>query len=398
MSHILRVTGRGGVALGVLLLETAEIHLEWDGLSLFADRLGAAIEQSRRLAFILGALDQIADALVLLNGADCVVYANEPARKLLGFERAGWQPGPVSLDPQQYESILRAARTSRMDGHRVALFESRLLGRPHRAIVVADALRGENPDRGPDRPAFGSLVHIPDQSYYEELLSAIQVLHEANTVKEALDGLMEVLRQQGHSWIRQYNLEGGKLIPGMCIDPGRPLVAAAFREVRIPSQDQSPFSWAAIRNKEPKVFYYLLPGEKAICGGQTFHTPRGLAVTAIEEAPESEKLGKQPGDYWIDFPLMVGPRVTGKLTLPCGAGLSPERVEMLRALAALGGTALERLEQQTSGENNIFGRPWNVCAGRPWSKWRMYRPSWRVWKSSGRCPVLAMRSHSSTWI
>lgn len=299
-----------------------------------ARNLRVALDHTKRLALLSEALNRIADPILLFDMEGRVVYANEPTRKLLSLsqDKEPWLDPPQRLDPRTYRDLLSYVDRALKQGRRIVSFVDQLDGKPYQGIVVSDTIKYKKGQ------AAGILVHIPDQQYYAELVRALQALEEATNQHDAIKKLAQIFQKQGHEWFRYYRRSGDELEPDKCVD-GRATVVREFSQVRLPRRGGDKYTWLTIEEGKPKVFHFSEPPCKT---GDIFFTPRGLEVIRSVNPPEATRLGKKPGDYWIDFPLMAGSGCIGKFTLPCDENLSPERLEMLRVLAAIAGDVLLR--------------------------------------------------------
>lgn len=331
----------------VLVLESLHVAPPWESLTepleVFGRHLKAALEHSKRLALLSKALDRIADPILLFDMKGSVVYANEPARKLLDWppkEEGPWFEEPHLLEAKVYDDLLSYVNRALKEGHRIATFVDQIDGKPYQGIIVSDTIKYK------EQQAAGILVHIPDQQYYAELVRALQALEGAHDEDDALKKLAQIFQKQGHHWIRHYRVEGDELKPAQCID-SREEVARDFSTVQLPRRGAEPYTWLTIEEGRPSVFHFSNPSFRP---GDRFFTPRGLEVIHSSEPPEHTRLGKRLGDYWIDFPLMAGSGCIGKFTLPCDENLSPERLEMLRVFAGIAGDVLLRIRDRLSPE------------------------------------------------
>ncbi len=72
--------------------------------------------------------------------------------------------------------------------------------------------------------------------------------------------------------------------------------------------DEQPEIWAAIKERKTRVFRWTPPG------GKYLRLPQSLSYTEVEHNIYADAVGRKSGDYWIDFPLLVGDQPYGKLT------------------------------------------------------------------------------------
>jgi signal transduction histidine kinase len=119
----------------------------------------------------------------------------------------------------------------------------------------------------------------------------------------------------------------------------------------------------------------LLPletGEPRVCKwdpdlatGKAEPTEHGLAVFNIQ-SPAFEKVGRRPGDLWIDLPLVANQRPIGKLTIDCGTNrtsdLKPEDLELLGLFSASLGALLDALDRKERWVRDAADKAMATCA------------------------------------
>jgi len=80
---------------------------------------------------------------------------------------------------------------------------------------------------------------------------------------------------------------------------------------------EDPELWAALTEEKPIAFRWHPKNE------QIPPSTTDLRYRTVTENAYSDKVERQPGDYWIDFPLFVGGRPYGKLTLAFASQAPP---------------------------------------------------------------------------
>jgi hypothetical protein len=316
---------------------TPEGNDEKHELEDFAQQLGAAVANGARIARLYAALDRIGEPIIVMDRNRKVVYYNAAAKMVHRSEPELAISDHLGLElGAEFEGGIQAA----MDRQRFVSFPDQIAGKPYEGTVVYEPLLGKSDD------LIGVLIHIQHKSHYADVLNAFRALERAASRDEALSKLLGVFQTLGHEWIRVYRVDNDELIPDRCIDPGRPEVQKTFQTfgaIRLPERSDST-TWKCINTRKPHVFSY----DESRNDGDAFYTDLGLPVIVQNDPPEAVKLGKKPGDYWIDFPLMDGDNIFGKFTLPCRPTLTPERFQMFDVLARLVGESLASIA--TSGQ------------------------------------------------
>jgi signal transduction histidine kinase len=101
--------------------------------------------------------------------------------------------------------------------------------------------------------------------------------------------------------------------------------------------------WWSIDEREPFVFCWredLPPGKHV--------TKFGLRAHNEPKPKQPAELGKKPGDYWIDFPLIMQEKVLGKICLQCDENLRPEEFELLKIISGMAADLFTDAVQQES--------------------------------------------------
>ena len=111
--------------------------------------------------------------------------------------------------------------------------------------------------------------------------------------------------------------------------------------IPVPSAAEQPYVWECISKKGPVVFRRARESEPL---GETL-TKEGLPVQVVEDNLDP-RLKKKPGEYWLDFPLLAGEEVIGKICLQCDASLLQERLDLLSVLSKLSGVILGAILQR----------------------------------------------------
>ncbi|OIQ87082.1 sensor protein ZraS [mine drainage metagenome] len=102
-----------------------------------------------------------------------------------------------------------------------------------------------------------------------------------------------------------------------------------------------PELWAALVEKKPISFRWCPPDHHTISASTT-----DLHYRRIESNAYSALVERNPGDYWIDFPLFVGEQPFGKLTLAFLSDAAPPQryVEDLGVISEILGQHLRQLD------------------------------------------------------
>ena len=309
----------------------AERHLSGEDfhkvLFEFADELANVLAFCEATFRASLALDRLAETVLVLDHQLKLQFVNQQGRKLW----PGIDTSPVEdWDADLREGIHNAAHTRQ----RFVNSPTRLAGGAHEGIIVYEPLLAV-------KHLIGVLVHVQPKSYYADILNGFKVLASSSSETHALEGLLTVFRGLGVEWVRLYRIEGDRLRPDTCVDPERPAIKTNFLQVRLPDRDDSP-TWHVIQKKEPHAFSF----DQSKKDAEVFVTHQGLRVIAQPNPHAPDLLGKKPGDFWIDFPLMRGDDVIGKFTIPCPHDMTPERFQMFNVLSGLVSETLQRLSQR----------------------------------------------------
>jgi len=169
---------------------------------------------------------------------------------------------------------------------------------------------------------------------------------------------LDAAKLLGHEWGRLYfvdqrdsSLFVSKLSTGLK-DPAH---QRAFDngQVVLPHKDSDSHTWSAFNVRAPLVFRWV-PDARSTA---TDFTDHGQEVIVVRDPQCPLELEKQPGDFWLDVPLISDAGPIGKLTLQCDRTLRPERLEMLKVLSRQGTALLlacrERARKQEEKEHWI---------------------------------------------
>lgn len=344
-----RLLGEGGACTGVLCViygtETLPDRDEVRTLNEFAGQLSAALQQSHRVALLQSALDRIPEPIVLFDQTICKKYANAPAVLMLRVS-PGWNPDHEPPPTSALGLLLPQVRDSWAKKHRLVDFPGRIGEHAYQGAILTDALMESErvkveAEHAKSKP-IGALLHIQDENYYRQILDAYRSLEQSRDEIEILYRLQTIFQEMGHRWIRKYRVRGDELVLESWIDSGEPQIIPSLT---LPKRDADlQVTWRSVVEARPFVFCW----DKTRKFGEQFYTSRGLHVIAAPQPPGAELLPKEPGDYWIDFPLMRSKEnVFGKLTLPCEETLSPEHFDMFRVFSDVAGDIFKRMSELT---------------------------------------------------
>jgi signal transduction histidine kinase/PAS domain-containing protein len=310
---------------------------EVEDLMTFGRHLAVAIEQSERVHLLESALHKVPEPVLIVDTRHQARYANRPASDLLEV-KAGWsgrnEAAPLGgTHTEVLHEDLRNCLSTPIDGGQRIVHRVEGVGcdPAYRGAVLAENIRNWNGQ------LIGALVHIQDQNYLHRMLEAFRTVAEANDTASAIQAMLKATELLGHRWGRLYLIDEGG--PGVMVskrsfgfDADHTTETFEAGKVRLERREEPGYeSWTCIEQGQPLVFCYK-PTRRS---GLEFRTRHGLLVTNINPPQCPPEVRKEPGEYWIDFPLLAQDRPLGKLTLQCDKNLPAENFELLKALAEM---------------------------------------------------------------
>lgn len=339
-----------GPAIGTIHIEREDreppTREEVHALFEFGGALATIVEQSLREEMLSLALNYLPDPIAILDVRGRPRFANEGARRLFGLD-LGWtseaEAAPLSNAQKDKLSRYGLEDVSHEENRRVRHVtppEPHVEGGPAEVLVqplVPSGRYGRGGGQGP-RHALGRLIRIHPLGYLFGVLEALEKLQSVRSTDDILDTVLEATESLGHP--------GGRLYLVAVEDPHVLMSFKAFgiqdqdlladfcgRRIRLPLEGESVL---AIANEQPEAFCF----DPKSCDGEVETLPTGLRIRIVSHPKQCERLKKEEGDVWVDFPLIQGKKVLGKITLDCSRGYSPEEFELLKVLYRMASSLL----------------------------------------------------------
>jgi len=334
-----------GEAVGAVLVERDNGALPSDreveeDLKSFCNQLAIAIEQCERVNMLESGINKMPEPLIIVDATASPRYANKPAAELLGIS-VGWRDRNEAdpLTEERDGNIAELVRESMSKGYRLAGRIQRVGRNLHYSgEVVADAIKDSRAKR-----VAGGLIRIQDRNYLHKYFKVAQEVAESNDLSSAMRNMLKAAEELGHKWGRLYVVkkEGGTPVFLSKMSFGyeeHPELAREFNGggVRLdPWGPQSRNDWLCIDQRRPVVFCWLKSSADGVApaDGVEYVTPHGLRAINWVSPHQPAAVRKQPGDFWIDFPLITPEAVIGKMCLQCDKSMRPEDFELLKQLA-----------------------------------------------------------------
>jgi signal transduction histidine kinase/GAF domain-containing protein len=308
---------------------------EVEDLESFCGQLAIAIEQCRRINLLESGLEKIPDPIFIVDSSERPRYANKAASTLLGIP-AGWHDPADKIKPLTSAGVADVAeiiRESLKYGYRLARHVGGIGGHhDYHGSVVSNAIQDE---RG---KVIGGLLRIQDLTYLYKVFEASHLIAQASNKAGVLSYMLEAAKMLGHEWGRLYlavmDDEGVSwFVSKHCFGIKNPVLEDEFLRglVRlVPSSEVGHNDWLCIERGEPIVFCW----KEEMEDGDRFVTANGLEALNWKSPRQPIHTRKEPGDFWIDFPLMTGrDNVLGKICLQCNENLQPEDFVFLKVLS-----------------------------------------------------------------
>lgn len=349
---IVPILNRASEAIGTIHVERYDGVVpsleEVEDLEAFGRQLAVAVEQSERVNLLQSALDRIAEPIAIVGLQERLRYANKPAADLLDV-RMGWRDRSEAepLPSEGFHEIVQLLRESLTSGHRL-IHHIQSLGRhtEYRGTVLSDSIQDWR------EHTVGALLHAHDLSYLHRTFEALKLIGKASDVNSAMACILQVTHNLGHRWQRLYVVDTGqpdRLIGKAALGFSDLEAQARFEhgEVILPRGQPDGHAWLCIDERRPLIFSYTQDLENA----SEFMTRYGLRVRNLNPPDCVNAVKKNPGDFWIDLPLITSERILGKLTLQCNEDLHPEAFDLLAALSDLASGLLDTfLRREEDGE------------------------------------------------
>jgi signal transduction histidine kinase len=383
------------IPLGTLWCERADALApsEEEAIELeeFGKKLAVALVQSKRVHLLQSALDLQRQPMMILDGKDRPVFANEAAVKLIpgpiGQQDAAGKPNPAPVKRgwRDYEvgtpNPLDPLNGKFVDELRKSLERTRRPGRQVRQFDANDQETGRDGDsRPPDtvsmltnvigyrgnRPAesdvpvwgwkLGTVCEIQRQRILYRVFEALKRLYKAtgdgtnasepgrrteHIIEEVGLLLTEVL---GHSRAVLYQIDRAdpttmNMRSIYSREPVPPVFRAEHRQIRLDEGQR----WLSLEAGEPVALTWRSDLEG---GDPVLFTKDGLRVNVLVN-PAIRSLLTNVGEMtWIDFPLRAGDDRWGMIVLSCDPGYLPEDFEFLKVFERLVSSLLEGAQEE----------------------------------------------------
>jgi PAS domain-containing protein len=335
---IIPILNPANEAIGTILVErrgnAIPSNEEIKDLKIFGQQLAIAIEQCQRVNLLESGLDKIPDPIFIVDRTKQPRYANKAASDLLGIP-IGWQEQSDRVGPltrQQAGQIVDIINESLSSGNRLAS-HIEIGHNPRYHWAVVSSVIKDWRDK-----TIGGLLRMQDLTYLYKVFGSSRRIAEANDTSAALSYMLEAAKLLDHKWGRLYLARTGedgvqRFVSKLCFGYEDKSLEEAFLEGRVilePNDEKGHNDWLCIERGEPVVFCWKEESEN----GKQFITSHGLRAINWKSPQQPEATRKNPGDFWIDFPLMTGPEnVLGKICLQCDEDLKPENFVYLKVLS-----------------------------------------------------------------
>ena len=317
--HIEREDGR--------VLTTQEVT----DLELFARQLGRLLTLTERMTLIHSSLDNGAEPLMITNPAAQVIYANRMAAKPFGIT-PGWQERPRELF-RQGSIERRTINEALKNGESVHQIRSLGSNATYRGDLVCAALTNWRQE------VIGAFIDVHDLSQVFKVLDQLTRIGSADSFEEAERVMMDAFASFDHPQVRMYVIDPNTglltshLAVGLDSESDRELKESFERgEITLPPRERNPYAWLSLDEREPRIFYWGKP-DSVINGRGIKITDFGFEATAIENPTFPKEFPREPGSYWVSFPLFMNKEPFGKVTIMCKGDLRPDVFETMKLLA-----------------------------------------------------------------
>jgi len=336
----------GDTVLGTIHVERADgavpMQEEVADLMEFGRQLTIAIKQNTRVRTLSKTLDGLPGPVMIFDAQERLRFANRPAAESLDVPCGLRSIDDASTAPQldAFQDCLTYSHGDKSQLKESLSKRRRLVrhaevrsndGSVHSAAVWTNVITNWRDETS------GAFCYLQDQSYLARVFNALRCLHRGHDTEAVLRSVLKAIRALGHKWARLYRVSSR--------DPSAFVSKDCFGMEDTPFQDKFKqgdielHSWkqeghesgVCVQQKSPHVFCCF---EEYLNGAEVV-TPQGLRATNIQEPQCPDGLGKMPGDFWIDYPLITENEVLGKVTLDCDAEYRPEDFEFLKVLCLL---------------------------------------------------------------
>jgi len=161
---------------------------------------------------------------------------------------------------------------------------------------------------------------------------------QATSTDSAIAKMLETMALLGHKWGRMYLIEHtdkdslfiSKKWHGLTAPQGSQAeLDFNNRKVVLAPRSSRHLDWLCIDRGEPIVFCW----NKSLADGEEFISPGGLPALNWKEPIQPKQIKKEPGEFWIDFPLIHEGQPLGKMCLQLDEHVGRRHFELLKMLS-----------------------------------------------------------------
>jgi Histidine kinase-, DNA gyrase B-, and HSP90-like ATPase/GAF domain len=355
--------------IGTVSVERADgmapTEKEVEILEQFGRQLAGALMSCEHIELLQAALDTKPAPIAIFeqpsDDRPRLRYANPAAGRTLGVE--GWFPpgtGPTidsfrestQLNPwvDEFEPLIRGALRDGKERYRAMELPvrngrsgSETIVNLSSNVVAFKDWRGNLDNRKLQDRFAGVVCHVRNETYVYQVFQVIRSLLAVEKLEGITEQVVNAVRLLGHKRGRLY------LVDRDSIGLGDPQVLVSESSFGIDDDDArrkfdaheyrlntrgAPGSWETwycIDERGPVLLHH----DPDKPDHEIVRTDRGLEAVNSRNPSCPAELRKQPGHYWIDFPLLAGDHAIGKLTLDCDPWKNPREFEFLNVLCAL---------------------------------------------------------------
>jgi hypothetical protein len=351
--------------------------LEVEELTRIGKRVALVLEDGERTNLINSALDRIPDPLAIADASVRWRYANKSASDSLRIPK-GWRrwghAEEISNDLHRGEIkkyVLRSLDSPAREDYLVAKQITELCA-PEDHYHLSTA-----PIRDATSIVTGAVVTLREFSKIQALVTAVGAIIRAGTVQAALQAVLDAMNDLDHLSARIYLIrkQEGKEFLVSCVAIGldqERLAKFNAQGVVLAERALGHHSWTCIEYQEGRIFTWRPDGND----GEVIQTKSGLDAEVVTNPDHVQELGKKPGDFWMDLPLIAGNGgALGKLASHIPDDLNSQQFWILQILAAFAAVTIETFtshEQQEDErkrwEEGIYQKSLATVAHHLWNR------------------------------
>ncbi len=348
-------------AIGTLHVERADgltpTPEEVDDLIEFGRNLAVLLAVNEQLQMLQASLDNLPDVVVLFDRGLSLRYVNRSAGRRLGL-KTGWFARGTGQKLEELE--LRFAGVDDASLRDLGADFQKLIEKVHQTNEGNPPLKRNIPTRfgslaiqawvrplwdwrqeverlGPAEARTGLLFVLTFPGWSRLNFRAIRPLLDASDTRQVLARSLQASQDLGHTWGLCYEVTGTTPRQLLAIDAYGLSDHTDFAPSSRDATDADPCHWYCFEERRPVIFTFD-PSRDHLDPGTT---DTGLPTVNCPSPNLPPDLFPNPGDLWIDVPLMTRERPIGKLTLACDTRIESERLELLEILCDLAMPILE---------------------------------------------------------